>query len=898
MWSTERRRVYLDWDDPASYLLARPLPDEMPELLAKLQASLAGRYVIERELGRGGMATVYLARDLQHERPVALKVLHPELAASLGAERFQREIRMAAKLQHPHILGVYDSGSIDEYLWFSMPFVEGESLRDRLTREGQLTIPEAVRITREAALALDFAHRHGVVHRDIKPENILLIDGQAMVADFGIARAAESGGESLTQTGMSIGTPAYMSPEQASGDKNVDARSDVYSLGCVLYEMLAGEAPFTGPTAQAVIMRVMTENARSLSAVRSTVSPPLAAAIVQAMAKSPADRFATSAEFARALESAAVTTSSMPSVPAPATRRPKWLGAGIAAVAVAVIAAAAAITFRHNTAQAGVRRIAVLPFENAGRVEDEYFADGMTDELRSRLSVINGLQVTARASTSQYKKSQKALREIGRELEVEYLLTGTVRWSKENNVSRVRVTPELIEVSNGTNKWSQPYDTVLSNVFDVQAGIASRVADALDVALAVPLQERIARRPTSNLDAYDEFLKGEQVTKSLAVSDGITLAKGLEFYERAVALDSTFAQAWSAIARANAVNANTSPTKESVERAHVAAQRALALAGDRAEGPLAMGSYLQSIALDYPAARAQYLEGLKHDPNNASLLTGLASVSTVTGKFEDALSYTRKAQMLDPRSLGPTRRVASALHALRRFSDELPAWDRALALAPDNLQLIQGKAFAYMSLGQLDSVHALVEQKLKIVDTTALLVRFALYQETMLALPQYLWPKIIKLTVADFGGDKGHWGLKLGHTYRLLGDTVHARAFGDTAVAVFEAQLKDFPEHAQLHELHGRALALAGRRAEAIKEAEKSLALRETSLDASIRPYVHFQVARILIQSGEYERALDLIEPLLTTPASDVSPEYLRIDPTFKPLYGNPRFDRMAKRTP
>jgi TolB-like protein/tetratricopeptide (TPR) repeat protein len=876
------------------YFLRRLHPDEMPELLAKLQASLAGRYVIERELGRGGMATVYLARDLQHERPVAIKVLHPELAASLGAERFQREIRLAAKLQHPHILGVYDSGSVGEYLWFSMPFVEGESLRDRLTREGQLTIPEAVRITREAALALDFAHRHGVVHRDIKPENILLIDGQAMVADFGIARALQSGDESLTQTGMSIGTPAYMSPEQASGERNVDARTDVYSLGCVLYEMLAGEPPFAGPTAQAVIMRVMTENARSLSAVRSTVTPQLAATIVQAMAKSPADRFSTSAEFARALESAAVTTASLPSAPAP--RRPKWLGIGIATVAVAAIAAIAAIAFRQNTAHAGARRIAVLPFENAGRVEDEYFADGMTDEVRSRLSVINGLQVTARASTSQYKKSTKDLRDIGRELEVEYLLTGTVRWSKDNNVSRVRVTPELIEVANGANKWSQPYDTVISNVFDVQAGIATRVADALDVALAVPLQQRIARRPTSNLDAYDEFLKGEQITKSIGAGDMITLSSGLEHYQRAVALDSMFAGAWSAIARINSINANTSPTKERVDGAKVAAQRALALAPDRPEGPLAMGSYLSNIALDFPAARAQYQEGLKHDPNNASLLAGLSSVATVTGQFDEALTYARKTLTLDPRSLGSARRVAGSLHNLRRFSEELPAWDRALALAPDNLAVIQSKAFAYLSLGQLDSVHALVEQKLKTVDTTALLVRFSLYQETMWALPPSLWPKILKLTVADFGGDKGHWGLKLGHTYRLLGDTAHARAFGDTAVAAFEARLKEFPEHAQLHELHGRALALAGRRAEAIAEADRSLALRETSLDASIRPYVHFQVARILIQSGEYERALDLIEPLLSTPASDVSPEYLRIDPTFKPLYGNARFDRMAKR--
>jgi tetratricopeptide (TPR) repeat protein len=276
------------------------------------------------------------------------------------------------------------------------------------------------------------------------------------------------------------------------------------------------------------------------------------------------------------------------------------------------------------------------------------------------------------------------------------------------------------------------------------------------------------------------------------------------------------------------------------------------------------------------------------------LLTGLASVANATGKFEDALTYSRKAQLIDPRSVGPARRVASGLHFLRRFSEELPAWDRALSLALDNLGLIQSKAFAFLSLGQLDSVHALVEQKLKVVDTTALLVRFSVFQETMWALPPSLWPKILKLTVADFSGDKGHWGLKLGHTYRLLGDSAHARAFGDTALAAFDAQLKDFPERAQLRELRGRALALAGHRAEAIAEAERSLKLRETSLDASLRPYVHFQVARILIQSGEYERAIDLIEPLLTTPASDLSPEYLRIDPTFKPLYGNRRFERIA----
>jgi eukaryotic-like serine/threonine-protein kinase len=227
--------------------------------MATLQEALRDRYALERELGRGGMATVYLARDLRHDRPVALKVLHPELATTLGPERFLREIRLAARLQHPHILSVYDSGEAAGRLWFTMPYVEGESLRDRLRREGQLPVADTVRLTREVALALDFAHRHGAVHRDIKPENILLVDGQALVADFGIARAVGAGDERLTETGLSLGTPAYMSPEQAAADKNVDARTDIYSLGIVLYEMLAGEPPFTAPTAQAMMARRMLE---------------------------------------------------------------------------------------------------------------------------------------------------------------------------------------------------------------------------------------------------------------------------------------------------------------------------------------------------------------------------------------------------------------------------------------------------------------------------------------------------------------------------------------------------------------------------------------------------------------------------------------------------------------
>jgi eukaryotic-like serine/threonine-protein kinase len=864
----------------------------MPQQLGRLRDNLAGRYEIEREIGRGGMATVYRARDVQHDRPVALKVLHPELAASLGSERFQREIKLAARLQHPHILGVYDSGETDGLLWFAMPFVEGESLRDRLTRERQLPVPDAVRLCREVALALDFAHRHGVVHRDIKPENILLIDGQAMLADFGIARALGAGEDnSLTGTGMSIGTPGYMSPEQAAGERNIDTRTDIYSLGCVLYEMLAGEPPFTGPTMQAVIARVMTETARPLHVVRQAVSRQLSGAVEQAMAKTPADRPATAADFARLLES----TATLPAAAAlPTSNRARW--AWVAAAAVVLLGVGALTTLRWRAAATpNEQKIAVLPFENAGSADDEYFADGMTDEVRSRLSAIHGLRVTARGSSSQYRRSTKSARQIGRELDVQYLLAGTVRWSKANGVNRVRVTPELIDVSNENTRWSQPYDTVLSDVFQIQASIASKVAEALDVALAAPVKAQLDRPSASNLDAYDEFLKGEQITNSLGSTDESTLRKGLDHYERAIQLDSTFVRAWSAIARAQSSIAGNGPTKEGVERARIAAERTLQLAPDRAEARLAMGSYLQNVKLDFAGAREQFLQGLQHDPNDPDLLSSLGVVERALGKFDDALMHSKQALAVDPRSVGSARRVAAAYHDLRRYPEELAAYDRALALAPANLAIIQGKAIAYLSLGQLDSVHALVNEKLKTIDTTAILVRFSVYQEMMWSLPPELWPKIVKLTLADFNGDKGHWGLKLGHTYRLLGDTVRARMFGDTARAAFEAQLREFPDRAQLHELAGRALALGGHRAEAIAEAERSLAMRETTVDVSLKPYVHYQVARILIQSGEYDRALDLIEPLLTAPASDLTPALLRINPTFKPLVGNPRFQRLVR---
>jgi tetratricopeptide (TPR) repeat protein len=377
------------------------------------------------------------------------------------------------------------------------------------------------------------------------------------------------------------------------------------------------------------------------------------------------------------------------------------------------------------------------------------------------------------------------------------------------------------------------------------------------------------------------------------------LNAGIPHYERAVQLDSNFLEAWSQLARALAYINNAGPTVETVERNRVAAERAMMLGPNRAEGHLAMAQYLRDVKLDYEGARTHYDAGLKLDPNNTDLIIGEAGVDAILGRLDDAFARAQQAAKLDPRSIATMRRVPALLHYLRRYPEELAAWDRALALAPDNLGLIQGKAFAYLSLGELDSVHALVAQKLKAgVDTTALLVRFSLYQETMWTLPSELWPKIVKLTPKDFDNDRGHWGLKLGHTYRLMGDTMHARMFGDSAVVAFAKQLHDFPDRAQLRELLARALALAGRKQEAAIQADSALKLRETTNDATLKPYVLFQAARVFIQSGENERAIDLIERLITMPASDVTAAYLRIDPSFAPLKGNPRFEKLIAGKP
>src|SRR6185436_5990839 len=391
----------------------------MPELQSRLQVALAHRYRIEREVGQGGMATVYLAHDLKHDRKVAVKVLRPELAAVLGAERFLAEIRVTANLQHPNLLPLFDSGAADGFLYYVMPYVEGETLRARLERERQLPVDETVRLVSLMAGALDYAHARGVIHRDLKPDNILLQAGQPVIADFGIALAvAQAGGSRVTETGLSLGTPHYMSPEQAAGERNIDAKSDQYALAAVAYEMLSGEPPHTGPTAQAIIARLMTEKPRSLRATRPNVPVGVDLAVGRALAKSPADRFPSCDAFAQALvagmTSGAVTVADAV-VP---RRRGRWVTAAIALVVLA--GGALGLTRYLGGGATTIDSIAVLPLDNySADSTQDYFAEGMTDELTSDLAMISQLRVTSRGSAMQFKgRNRPPTREIAKALDV------------------------------------------------------------------------------------------------------------------------------------------------------------------------------------------------------------------------------------------------------------------------------------------------------------------------------------------------------------------------------------------------------------------------------------------------------------------------------------------------
>jgi len=611
--------------------------------LDSLRQALAGRYVIESPLGRGGMATVYLAEDRKHGRRVAVKVLKPDLAASVGAERFLREIRIAARLSHPHILPLLDSGDADGVLYYVTPYVPDGSLRERLRREGRMGVAEAVRIAREIGAALDYANRQGFVHRDVKPENILFADGHAVLADFGVARACcDPGMAPVTEVGLAVGTPEYMSPEQASGERDLDSPSDLYSLACVIYEMLAGEAPVAGDNPRATMAKQVTETPRPLRMLRPDAPPVLEEALARALAKNPADRFPSVAEFVAALERERASPARSP-------------GASVAA-----------------------RCIAVLPLVNASpEAENEYLSDGITDELITALANVEGLRVASRTSVFALKGKPQDVRAIGALLGAAWVLEGTVRRAGD----RLRITAQLSSTEDGRLLWSERYDRRLDDVFAVQDELAQTIVSTLRATSFAHLTEPAARRYTENVRAYGLYLRGRHAWNK-RTQEGVSEAIG--YFEQAVAEDPRYALAYTGLADSYALQLDyrSVPVAEGFERAKTYARKALDLDDSLAEAHASLAWALFIYDWDWAGSDREFRRAIELNPRYATAHQWYAFLLASQGRLEEGIIEGHTALELDPASVSVRRSLGWLYFYARRYEQMVYHLSRAIAMNP------------------------------------------------------------------------------------------------------------------------------------------------------------------------------------------------------------------------
>jgi eukaryotic-like serine/threonine-protein kinase len=637
----------------------------MTDTTAQWGAGLGDRYRVERELGRGGMATVYLAHDVKHDRKVAVKVLRSDVARSLGATRFLREISLAANLNHPHILPLFDSGEVDGTLFYVMPNVEGQSLRDRLNTAGVLPVEEATRIATEVPDALDYAHRHGVVHRDVKPENIMLQEGHALVADFGIGKALSGADvEAVTESGISVGTPAYMSPEQASGEE-VDGRSDIFSLGCVMYEMLVGEQAFTGPTVQAVIAKRFVQTPADVSRLREGVSQSVARAVQRALARHPVDRFDTAAHLIRALaEVESAERSTAPEM-----------------------------------------SLAVTPFVNRSADPDnEYFSDGLSEDLINALTALPGLQMASRTSAFRFRGSELDIREIGEQLNVGYVLEGSVRRAG----SKLRVTAQLVKASSGYQVWSDRYDRDLTDVFEIQDEIVASIVEALMPALRGDAGHAV-RRPTANLEAYELYLKGRHYWHQRSPA---TVRVAIQCFEQTIALDPEYALAYCGLADCYGILRvyGWTPADENREKAKAAVSEALKLDSSLAEAHFSKAFYVFYFERAWREAGPHFAKACSINPQSSLIQTYTGMLAALEGRIDDVRALVDRGTALDPLSPFIHGLAAAAFYVTDHLVEAEAMAQRALDLQTDYLLGLWVRGLALCGLDRCDEGIALLER--------------------------------------------------------------------------------------------------------------------------------------------------------------------------------------------
>lgn len=877
-------------------------------------------YKILEKLGEGGMGVVYKAHDTRLDRLVALKFLPgPITADAEERERFYHEARAVSQLMHPNVTAIFEISESDDRIYLAMEHVDGRTLKKLILDEQTLSVKKALDIATQICAGLSAAHEKGIVHRDIKSENVLVNGkGEVKITDFGLAKL--KGASKLTKAGSTLGTAAYMSPEQARGE-DVDARSDIFSAGVVLYELLTGKLPFRGEHQAAVLYSLVNEDPPPLSRFTAGISGELQRIVSKALAKDKEDRYQhademladlrrerKSMEYARTGDilqqspgssSKTIDPAGSPA-PSPGPRsRIFGLKAGIIA-GVILLAVAIGVYFqrmsKNQTPTAAVSKIAVLPFENLGPAEREYFADGLTDEIRTKLSGLSGLAVIARASSMQYKKTAKPISDIGNELNVGYLLEGTIRWETGDSAGRgpthLLVTPTLVRVADGTQVWSQSFEGTLSGIFEIQSDIARQVARSLEVVLKPADRQAIESKPTDNAEAYDYFIRGQQYYQIPTV---VNLKQAIAMFTKAAALDPGFTDAEVSLVRTYAFwNFNWEKSDSIVGLAKTALDRVLALAPNSFQAYLAQGYYYYYGFRDYDQAIRYFTLALGSQPNNADIISSIGYVKRRQGKFQESLDLLTRACDLDPKSSDNWMELGDLEATMRRYARADEHLKRAFLVLGRGSTFLADMHSLVIGLwkGDIQAAHQIFENESD--EKNSWLYKHRSFQFHILEgkledAKNDLSRSVLQEPDIDFV----NYYSDMGSLFEKSSQHAEARTYYDSARILAEAEVRKRPGEWNTRSSLGIILAHLGQKTRAIEEGKKAVELMPMERDAlEGGPDAIYSLAQIYALTGEYDAALDKLEMLLSIPCT-YSVNFIRFDTDLESLRSLPRFQQL-----
>jgi serine/threonine protein kinase/Flp pilus assembly protein TadD len=861
-------------------------------------------YRIIKKLGEGGMGIVYLAEDKKLERQVAIKFLPHHVAASSDErKRFEIEAKAAAALNHPNIATIHAIEETEDNLFLVMEYIPGKHLKEHINSK-PLTVKEALNIALQIAKGLQAAHKKSIIHRDIKSANIMSReDGQIRIMDFGLAKFRESG--QITREGTTVGTAAYMSPEQARGEET-DQRTDIWSFGVVLYEMLTGHPPFKGEYEQALIFNLLNEQIIPASELNPEAPDKLNAIINKCLEKDKNLRFGSMDEILVELteESDSQASSSAPVIQKQVNKsslRQKRTFKRWPLLAVGVVVVMLVIWFlslpKTDNIVSSKKMLVVLPFENLGAAENDYFADGITGEITSKLSGLSGLGIIARSSAMQYKNSSKSLQEIGEELGVQYILEGTIQWEqKADGKKRIRVNPELIKIENATQIWSQPYEADFSSIFDLQANIASKVAMALDLTLVRSEKQILENRMTENSEAYDLYLRAKVYGRDVSNEKNIRIAR--QMFLKALELDSNFADAYAglSIIQSTLYWEYYDRTEDNLKQSEFNARKAISLNQDLANGYVALGSYHYHGRLDYESALSAYNRALEIQQNNVEAINGIGFVLRRQGKMRKAITYLEKSSELDPKNYIPVYSVGETYGLIREYEKALSHLDKALLLSPDASVIIDVIANIYaLRDGDIQKARNIIlsAQRNKIGQNYSpflySLFQFDLYERKYdQALKQI--EEINPLNEQFYYLPKE---LLAGIVNRFLNNETKAKNNFESAKKILLQKIKENPQDSRLYTSLGIACAGLGQKEEAIRDGKKGVELLPVERESWRGSFRLFDLAQIYALTGEAPSALNVIDKLLQYPTDVISVSLLKLYPLWDTLRTSAEYKRI-----